>query len=125
MERIAQKPTPAMRRLPVWLWLLQRVSGVLIAGLVVTHMVINHYVDASVVIDVAYVEADLRQVTLVAVDSLLLLLGLFHGLTGLRNVLYDYVGGDGGRRLIDVACLASGLSFFAFGIAVLAVVIGR
>ena len=112
-------------RMPVWLWLLQRVSGLLILGLVIAHMVVNHFVDPAAAIDVAYVQANVRKVIFLLVDSSLLLLGLFHGLTGLRNVLYDFFAGTRARRLIAAGCLAAGTVFFGFGVAVLVVVLNR
>lgn len=111
--------------MPTWLWLLQRLSGLLILGLVFAHMVVNHFVDTATVIDVGFVEANLRKATLLSVDSALLLLGLFHGLTGLRNVLYDFFAGARARRLIAASCLAAGAIFFVFGLVVLIVVLGR
>ena len=122
---MASKPALRATRLPAWLWLMQRVSGLLISGLLMTHMVLNHFVDTSTVIDVGFVEANLRKTSLLFVDSSLLLLALFHGQTGLRNVLYDFFTGARARRLIAWGCAAIGTLFFAFGVAVLVVVLNR
>ncbi|NQU97377.1 MAG: hypothetical protein HQ548_07020 [Chloroflexi bacterium] len=111
--------------MPTWLWLLQRLSGLLILGLVFAHMVVNHFADPATTISVGYVVANLRKATLLSVDSALLLLGLFHGLTGLRNVLYDFFAGARSRRLIAWGCAATGAIFFVFGVVVLIVVLGR
>ena len=118
---------PAFRGagMPTWLWLLQRVSGLLILGLVMAHMIVNHFANPAAFIHVGIVEANLRKATLLAVDSSLLLLGLFHGLTGLRNVLYDFFAGARSRRLIAWACAATGAVFFAFGVLVIVVVLSR
>ena len=121
----AVNPTAGATRMPTWLWLLQRLSGLLILGLVFAHMVVNHFADPATTVSVGYVVANLRKATLLSVDSALLLLGLFHGLTGLRNVLYDFFAGARARRLIAAGCLAVGVVFFAFGVVVLIVVLGR
>ena len=121
----AVNPTAGATRMPTWLWLLQRLSGLLILGLVFAHMVVNHFADPATTISVGYVVANLRKATLLSVDSALLLLGLFHGLTGLRNVLYDFFTGARSRRLIASACAATGAIFFVFGLVVLIVVLGR
>ena len=89
------------------------------------HMVVNHFSDPSTVIDFGFVQANLRMASLLFVDSALLLLALFHGLTGLRNVLYDFFTGARARRLVAAACAITGLTFFAFGVAVLIVVLNR
>jgi len=122
---MAAKPSSRSTRMPTWLWLLQRVSGLLILGLLMTHMVVNHFVDTSTVIDVGFVEANLRKITLLLVDSSLLVLALFHGLTGLRNVLYDFFAGARARKSITAGCLAAGTVFFVFGVVVLVVVLNR
>ena len=124
-DQPAVKPTARATGMPTWLWLLQRVSGLLILGLVFAHMVVNHFVDTATVINVGFVEANLRKATLLSVDSALLLLALFHGLTGLRNVLYDFFTGARSRRLIARGCAATGAVFFVFGLVVLIVVLSR
>lgn len=111
--------------MPAWLWLLQRVSGLLILGFVMTHMVVNHFVDPASVIDAGFVEANLRKAALLSVDSALLLLALFHGGTGVRNVLYDFFTGARARRLIARACAATATVFFVFGVTVLVIVLNR
>jgi len=90
-----------------------------------THMVVNHFIDPSTVIDTGFVEANLRKATLLFVDASLLLLALFHGATGLRNVLFDFFTGPRARRLIAWGCAATGALFFVFGITVLVVVLSR
>ena len=121
----AVHPTAGATRIPTWLWLLQRLSGLLILGLVFAHMIVNHFADPATTISVGYVVANLRKATLLSVDSALLLLGLFHGLTGLRNVLYDFFAGARARRLIAAGSLAAGVVFFAFGVLVIVVVLSR
>ena len=111
--------------MPAWLWLLQRVSGLLILGLVMAHMIVNHFVDPATTITVGYVVANVRKAAFLFVDSSLLLFGLFHALTGLRNVLYDFFAGAGARKFIVRGCTAIGVTFFVFGVIVLVVVVGR
>lgn len=125
-NRQQQAYTGARRSdLPAWLWLLDRFAGLLILGLVMTHMIINHFVEPGTVIDVGFVEANLRKASLLFVDSALLLTGLFHGLVGVRNVLFDFVTAERARSLIVWGCLLTGTVFFVFGLTVLVVVLGR
>ncbi|MBM3957387.1 MAG: hypothetical protein FJ313_04980 [Gemmatimonadetes bacterium] len=118
-------PAARVSRMPAWLWLLQRLSGLLILGLVMAHMVVNHYVDPATTITVGYVIANVRKLTFLLVDSCLLLLALFHGMTGLRNVLFDFVSRPRARSLVAWACTVVGAAFFAFGLAVLLTVMNR
>ena len=87
-------------------------------------MWINHYTDPETTIQVATIEANLKETGFVIFDSLLLLFCLFHGLNGVRNVAYDYLNRDQHRRLVTVGLAVLGVFLFGYGLAILFTVTG-
>ncbi len=105
------------------LWFWHVAAGIAILILAGMHMGIMH-LDATLgignpagghPIDWANVVA--RGKSAVFLLSYVLLLGaaLFHGLYGLRNMLYEVVGGSGLRAAINVVLVLTGLVFFVVG----------
>lgn len=118
-------PLVARSRLSFWMWFLQRISAMVLVPLLFAHMIINHFLDPGTALTVGYVEANLKQITFVLVDGILLLAGLFHGLNGLRNVLNDYLNDLQWRRRLGWALTAVGVLFWLYGMAVIITVAGR
>ena len=81
-----------------WLWFFQRISGLLLLFLVLTHGSITHFLpigdvragiqDETVVYEV--VKQRLAQGFFVFFDFALLSLALYHGLNGMRNILLEW-----------------------------------
>ncbi len=69
-----------------WTWLLQRVSAVLLLGLVVVHLWRLHV--SNVTLDI--VESRFDLLGIIVLDLMLLTVGLFHGLNGLYAILADF-----------------------------------
>ncbi len=118
-------PLVARSRLSFWMWFLQRISAMVLVPLLFAHMIINHFLDPGTALTVGNVEANLKQITFVLVDGILLLAGLFHGLNGLRNVLNDYFNDLQWRRRLGWALTAVGVLFWLYGMAVIITVAGR
>jgi len=74
----------------LWVWIWQRISAVLLLVLVWVHFGIMHFVDPTASITFAHSTLRLQNALYFLVDSCLLILGLFHGLNGLRNIILDY-----------------------------------
>lgn len=74
----------------LWVWIWQRFSAVLLVVLLGVHFGIMHFVNPTAEISFATTSLRLQSVLYMIVDGGLLLLGLFHGLNGVRNVILDY-----------------------------------
>lgn len=74
----------------LWAWMLQRWTAVLLLVLVSVHFGIMHFVDPSIHYDFASSSLRLKSVLYFIVDTGLLMMGLFHGLNGIRNIVLDY-----------------------------------
>lgn len=107
-----------------WAWLFQRLTGIGLFFLIFAHMWINHYTDPETTIQVATIEANLKEAGFVIFDSLLLLFCLFHGLNGVRNVAFDYLNLDRHRRVVSLGLLVLGVLLFVYGLAILFTVTG-
>lgn len=71
-------------------WMMQRCTAVLLLVLVSVHFGIMHFVDPSIHYDFASSSLRLKSVLYFIVDGGLLVMGLFHGLNGIRNIILDY-----------------------------------
>jgi succinate dehydrogenase / fumarate reductase membrane anchor subunit len=86
----------------VWLWLLQRVSAVLLIIVLGVHLWLSNFGQAS---------ASLRAILGVT----LLGLALFHGLNGVRTVVLDFDVGIQGRKFTTMLLLLLGVVSLLFG----------
>jgi succinate dehydrogenase / fumarate reductase membrane anchor subunit len=86
----------------VWLWLLQRVSAVLLIIVLAVHLWLSNFGQAS---------ASLRAILGVT----LLGLALFHGLNGVRTVVLDFDVGVQGRKFTTMLLLLLGAVSLLFG----------
>ncbi len=98
------------------LWLLQRISAVLIFFLLNMHIKRVHYVELGQPILYAGVALRLKDVMTLALDSSILFLGLFHGLNGVRMVALDYDFLKKHDRLISWLLIIVGAAFFVLGV---------
>jgi succinate dehydrogenase / fumarate reductase membrane anchor subunit len=79
------------------------------------HLAILHFVPANLNINVLVVATRLNTVLYFVVDGGLLAIGLYHGLNGLRSVLFDFVTAEGKRRWLNLVLWTVGLAFFVWG----------
>ena len=86
-----------------YVWLFMRLSGVAMLILAVGHMVIQHVLNSSANLTLAFVAAQWSSWGWKAFDILLLWMAIPHGINGLYNVLSDYVHNTGARRVISIA----------------------
>jgi len=87
----------------VWLWLLQRVTAVLLIVFLGAHLWLANFGQAS---------ASLRAV----IGVILLGLALFHGLNGVRTVILDFDVGVQGRKFATMLLLLLGAVSLLFGV---------
>jgi len=86
----------------VWLWLFQRVSAVLLVVILGVHLWLANFGQAT---------ASLRAI----LGVVLLGLALFHGLNGVRTVIFDFNIGDQGRKFTTMLLLLLGAVSLLFG----------
>ena len=86
----------------VWLWLLQRVTAVLLVAILGVHLWLANFGQAS---------ASLRAI----LGVILLGLALFHGLNGVRTVIFDFNVGVQGRKFTTMLLLLLGVLSLLFG----------
>jgi succinate dehydrogenase hydrophobic anchor subunit len=86
----------------VWLWLFQRVTAVLLVVTLGVHLWLANFGQAS---------ASLRAI----LGIVLLGLALFHGLNGVRTVIFDFNVGVQGRKFTTMLLLLLGVVSFLFG----------
>lgn len=98
-----------------WLWLLQRITAALIFIVLGVHLYFVHYAEFGEPILYAGVDLRLSKLLPLLVDSMLLLLGLFHGLNGVRTVMLDFAPFSKHDRLISWILFLVGLIFFLWG----------
>ena len=86
----------------VWLWLFQRVTAVLLVVILGVHLWLANFGQASV--------------SLHAILGVTLLgLAIFHGLNGVRTIIFDFSIGVQGRRLVTMLLLLLGTVSLLFG----------
>lgn len=107
---------PAPERWSLFLWVMQRITGVFLVVLLFLHVIWLHFVDPHSVLTVIGVRMRLQALLFGTTDSLLLGFAVFHGLNGMRGVLYDYVGSPMWRRVISLGLIAAGVALFAYGL---------
>jgi len=101
-------------------WYLQRITGALLIMLLAAHFWVEHFMTAELQRgDLAYrtIHARISNPLWQAVDIAFLLVALYHGLNGLRNIVLDYSRiGPRAVQAITLMLLAAGLAWAYWGI---------
>ena|SRR5579859_4413453 len=108
-------PRPAGGGFETFSWYFFRVSGIALIFLAIIHLFLNHVAtDVSCtsfqLVEIRYANPFWR-----LYDWLLLILGLLHGMNGLRIVVDDYVHGRGWRLSIQSLLALVTLAFVLLG----------
>ncbi|MHB1342922.1 MAG: succinate dehydrogenase, cytochrome b556 subunit [Thermoleophilia bacterium] len=109
-----RKETVELSRGGMWLWLLQRVTAVILLLGLAAHIIVTHSLNLG---ELSYDNVAARLATgfFVVVDFSLLAAGLFHGLNGIRMVLLDYGFSGRSQTVLSWLLLAVGVAVFAAG----------
>lgn len=91
-------------RKSVGLWILQRVTAVLLVVFLGLHLWVSNF------------STDWTVSLRALVDLTLLSLALFHGLNGVRAIVLDFGLGSQGRRYLSVSLVMLGFAAFLFGV---------
>jgi succinate dehydrogenase cytochrome b556 subunit len=76
-----------------WEWYLQRVTGGLLLVLLVAHFWVEHFMSAPLRhghLTYQVIQARISNPAWQAIDIAFLIIALYHGLNGLRNIILDY-----------------------------------
>lgn len=108
-------PRPALGGFETFSWYFFRVSGIALIFLAIIHLFLNHVAtDVSCtsfqLVEIRYANPFWR-----LYDWLLLILGLLHGMNGLRVVVDDYVHGRGWRLSLQSLVALVTLVFILLG----------
>lgn len=101
-------------------WYLQRVTGALLVLLLAAHFWVEHFMSAELRRDgVSYaaIRARIANPLWQAIDIAFLLVALYHGLNGLRNIVLDYSRvGRRAAQALTVVLVATGIVWAWWGI---------
>jgi len=119
MAKKEDKPNLEARRTPpprgMLGWLLQRLSAVVVFGIVVTHILVIHYTTPGEPITFAESVQRLQHPLFLSLWLILLGVGLYHVLYGLRNIILDFIKVRNQEALTSALF---GVGIVAFGLGV-------
>lgn len=119
LDRLPQYVSEAWRpptRTGLWTWLIQRVTAALLILFLLAHFWVTHFAIPGEQITFAGVTARLRSLFFIGLDSALLATTLYHGLNGVRNVIFDFNPGPGAKLAISWVIFVIGLVTFVYGV---------
>jgi succinate dehydrogenase / fumarate reductase membrane anchor subunit len=97
-------------------WIFMRVSGVLLIGLIFTHLIVNLMQDGGVkAIDFAFVAGKLADPFWQWFDVTMLWLALIHGTNGMRVVVDDYVTRPRLKKVLQTSLFVSATVLIVLG----------
>lgn len=99
----------------VWAWIWQRITAILLVFFLGAHMFVLHYIPENLNINFLGVAARFKSVLYIIVDAGLLTTALYHGLNGVRNVLFDFVSNESKRRVLTWVLWLIGLAYLIWG----------
>jgi succinate dehydrogenase cytochrome b556 subunit len=96
-------------------WVLQRISGAALLFIVAIHIWSLHYAHPDKPPDYGTEVARLKTIGYIVFDISLLVLALYHGLNGVRNIVLDYTRNQAAIRRWAIGLSAVGVIFSVFG----------
>jgi succinate dehydrogenase cytochrome b556 subunit len=113
-----RQPSPGQRgRGGTTAWILQAASGVLLVVLLGVHIVAQHFVVKGGLRDYAQVVSYLSNPAVLAIESLFVVVLIWHAMLGLRAILLDFGFGRRGQALVTygvtvLGAVTAGYSFW-------------
>jgi len=96
-------------------WLLQRISAAIIFGILVTHVIVVEYTTPGEPITFAESVQRLQNPLFLALLLILLGVGLYHALYGLRSVILDFITVRN-QKTLTRTLFGIGIAVFGFGV---------
>jgi succinate dehydrogenase / fumarate reductase, membrane anchor subunit len=106
-----------------WGWLIQAVTGLLLIGLLALHMIANHFVVEGGLATYEEIVAYLRTPIILVLEVSFLFLVTWHGLLGLRAVVFDFGFSERTERRITAVLWVVGFATVLYGLWLTATVI--
>jgi succinate dehydrogenase / fumarate reductase, membrane anchor subunit len=106
-----------------WGWLIQAVTGLLLIGLLALHMIANHFVVEGGLATYEEIVAYLRTPIILVLEVSFLFLVTWHGLLGLRAVIFDFGFSERTERRITAILWIVGVATVVYGLWLTAAVI--
>ncbi|HJX67543.1 MAG TPA: hypothetical protein VJ258_02325 [Candidatus Limnocylindrales bacterium] len=110
---------------PAWGWILQAVTGALVLVLITVHMVANHFIVSRGLRDYRDVVAYLSNPIVMVWELVFLIVVTWHGLLGLRAVLFDFGFSPRTERRITRLLSVVGVAAVVYGMWLTAVIVSR
>lgn len=111
-QKMSRRPR---QNFETWSWFFMRVSGLILVFLALLHFAITHIINDVVDTDFAFVSTRWANPVWRVYDWVLLALGLFHGLNGLRWIIDDYVQKPTRRALVKSVLYSTTGALFLYG----------
>lgn len=108
-----------------WSFVVQAVTGVVVMGLVTLHMVANHFVVPEGLRDYAQVVAYLSSPVIVVLEVAFLVTVVWHGLLGLRAVIFDLGLSAREETWVTRVLAVVGVVTVGYGLWVTTVIVGQ
>lgn len=131
-EGTGLRPPPRVE-LPAWepsgrvgpsrTWVAQALTGLALLALVTIHMIANHFVVPEGLRDFAAVVDYLSHPVIVAIEVTFLVVVTWHGLLGVRAILFDFGFAPATERRITRALVVLGVATVAYGLWLTSVVV--
>ena len=113
-------------RTGLWNWFMQRITGALLIVFIIAHFWVTHFAIPGEQITFTGVQARLQTLFFVVLDSALLAATIYHGLNGVRNVIFDFNPGPAAKTATSWIIFVIGLIVFVYGLnALLPFITGR
>jgi succinate dehydrogenase cytochrome b556 subunit len=124
-QRVRQPSREQRGRGGTTAWALQAVSGVLLIFLLGLHIVAQHFVVKGGLRDYAQVVSYLANPVVLAIESLFVVVLIWHAMLGLRAVLLDFGFGDRGQALITRGVVVLGAVTAAYSFWLIATIVAK
>ncbi len=108
-----------------WSFMWQAVTGIAVLGLVTLHMVANHFIVPEGLRDYAQVVAYLSSPVIVALEVAFLVTVAWHGLLGLRAVIFDLGLSTRAEAWVTRVLVVVGVATVGYGLWVTSVIVGQ
>jgi succinate dehydrogenase hydrophobic membrane anchor protein len=99
-----------------WTWLLQRISAFVLLVVLGFHIGFLHFSNGGEPLKYSDIIIRLKTPVFIALDVLLLIMGLYHALYGLYSVFLDFDSGQKERVVVLGLFIATGLGMVGFGV---------
>lgn len=114
-QYLEQAWTPDART-GAWNWFIQRLTAALLVIFILAHFWVTHFAVPGEEITFKGVTGRLQSPFFLVLDSLLLATAIYHGLNGVRNVVYDFNMNPGIKKTISWLLLIIGIITFGYGL---------